>query len=164
MAKRLSLREFQQNLIDQLQAENLSETRVSTLGVQLGGQKMLVDMADVAEVLPLPVLTTVPFTKTWFRGVTNIRGNLNTVIDLASFLQMGEASGDSNNRILLVSGRYSFNVAFLVDNVLGLRDSRNWQQRDVGGQIQYLDEQGAIWRRLDVAELLSQAEFLQIGI
>jgi twitching motility protein PilI len=163
MAKRLTLREFQQNLIDQLQAENLSAARVSMLGVQIAGQNRLVDMTDVAEVLPLPLLTVVPFTKPWFRGVANVRGNLYGVVDVAAYLKIGAASGDINNRILLVAGRYSFNVALLVENVLGLRDVRTWQQIEVEGQIEYQDEHGILWRKLDVSALLEQAEFLQIG-
>jgi twitching motility protein PilI len=163
MAKRLTLREFQQNLIDQLQAENLSVARVSMLGVQIAGQNRLVDMTDVAEVLPFPLLTIVPFTKPWFRGVANVRGNLYGVVDVAAYQRIGAVSGDVNNRILLVADRYAFNVALLVDNVLGLRDARTWQQSEVDGQIEYRDEQGVLWRKLDVSALLGQAEFLQIG-
>lgn len=171
MSKRLNLREFQQNLINQLQAENLSVARVSTLGVQIGGQNRLVEMVDVGEVLSLPALTAVPFTKPWFRGVANVRGNLYGVVDVAAYRQTGaatstgsgHASGDINNRILLVADRYAFNVALLVDNVLGLRDARNWKQYQVDGQIEYQDEQGAFWQKLDVSALLGQEEFLQIG-
>lgn len=163
MAKRLTLREFQQNLIDQLQAENLSTARVSMLAVQMAGQNQLVDMTDVAEVLPLPLLTIVPFTKPWFRGVANVRGNLYGVVDVAAYQKIGMVSGDINNRILLVADRYAFNVALLVDNVLGLRDVRTWQQNQVDGQIEYQDEHGILWRKLDVSALLEQAEFLQIG-
>lgn len=163
MSKRLNLREFQQNLIDQLQAEHLSVARVSTLGVQIAGQNRLVDMVDVGEVLPLPVLTIVPFTKSWFRGVANVRGNLYGVIDVAAYQQNGAASGDINNRVLLVADRYAFNVALLVDNVLGLRDARSWRQSEVDGQVEYQDEQGALWQKLDVSAMLGQEEFLQIG-
>ena len=79
MSKRLNLREFQQNLIDRLQAKDMSEERVSTLGVQIAGRNWLVDLADIGEVLPLPKLISVPFTKPWFRGVANVRGNLYAV-------------------------------------------------------------------------------------
>lgn len=184
MSKRLNLREYQQNLIDQLQAENLSVARVSTLGVRIAGQNRLVDMVDIGEVLTLPALTVVPFTKPWFRGVANVRGNLYGVVDVAAFQQSGaatspfdtsggsgraastgsgQASGDINNRILLVADRYAFNVALLVDNVLGLRDARTWQQSETSGQTEYQDQQGTLWQKLDVSALLGQAEFLQIG-
>jgi twitching motility protein PilI len=172
MSKRLNLREFQQNLIDRLQETDTSVERVSTLGVQIGGQNWVVDMVEISEVLPLPQLTIVPFTKPWFRGVANVRGNLYGVIDLAAYEHSGtatstgsgQASGDVNNRVMLVAERYAFNAALLVDRVLGLRDPRKWRQSEVDGQSEYHDEQGTPWRKLDVPGLLEQAEFLQIGV
>jgi twitching motility protein PilI len=164
MSKRLNLREFQQNLIDRLQAKDMSEERVTTLGVQIAGQNWLLELADIGEVLPLPKLIGVPFTKPWFRGVANVRGNLYSVADMAAYQHNGSASGDSNNRVLLVAERYAFNTALLVDRVLGLRDARGWQQSEVDGQIEYRDEQGTHWHKLNVPGLLEQAEFLQIGV
>lgn len=190
MSKRLNLREFQQNLIDRLRVKDLSAARVDTLGVQIAGRNWLVDMVDISEVLPLPALTAVPFTRPWFRGVANVRGNLYSVVDMAAYERSGtalrpstssegsgqaarpstssggsgQAPGDANNRVLLVADRFAFNVALLVDRVLGLRDARTWSQSEVDGQIEYRDEQGASWRKLDVRGLLGQAEFLQIGV
>jgi twitching motility protein PilI len=188
MSKRLNLREFQQNLIDRLRVKDLSAARVDTLGVQIAGRNWLVDMVDISEVLPLPTLTAVPFTRPWFRGVANVRGNLFSVVDMAAYEHSGTAastssgqaastssgqaastgsgqvSGDANNRVLLVADRFAFNVALLVDRVLGLRDARTWSQSEVDGQIEYRDEQSASWRKLDVRGLLGQAEFLQIGV
>jgi twitching motility protein PilI len=164
MSKRLNLREFQQNLIDRLQATDLSEARVSTLGVQIAGQNWLVDMVDIAEVLPLPPLAVVPFAKLWFRGMANVRGNLYGVVDIAAYEHIGSASGDANNRILLLAERYAFNAALLVDRVMGLRDARNWEQSEgLDNQVKYHDEHGEAWRKLDVHGLLEQVEFLQIG-
>jgi len=164
MSKRLNLREFQQNLIDRLQVSDLSSARATTLGLQIAGKNWLVDMMDISEVLPLPALTAVPFTKTWFRGVANIRGNLYSVVDMAAY-QYGEAaSGDANNRVLLAADRFAFNAALLVDRVLGMRDAQTWQQSEVEGRIEYRDEQGVPWVKLNVRSLLEQPEFLQIGI
>lgn len=164
MSKRLNLRDFQQGLIDRLQATDTSGARVSTLGIQIAGRNWLVDMADIAEVLPLPPLTAVPFAKPWYRGVANVRGNLYGVIDMAAYGHSGAASGDTNNRVLLVAEKYAINAALLVDCVLGLRDARIWQQSEgIDKQTEYHDEFGTIWRKLDVHGLVEQAEFLQIG-
>jgi len=164
MSKRLNLREFQQNLIDRLQATGLGDERVSTMGVQIAGRNWLVDMADIGEVLPLPKLTVVPFTKPWFRGMANVRGNLYGVVDMTAYEHSGITQEDVNNRILLVASRYAVNAALLVDRVLGLRDARKWRQTEgFDGQLEYHDELGASWRKLDVSGLLKQVEFLQIG-
>ncbi|MBI3479572.1 MAG: chemotaxis protein CheW [Nitrosomonadales bacterium] len=164
MSKRLNLREFQQNLLDRMQQADSSGARVSTLGVQIAGKNWLVDMRDVSEVLPLPAMTAVPHTKPWFLGVANVRGNLYGVIDMAAYAQGGGASGDVNNRVLLVAERHAFNAALLVDRVLGLRDAQSWRQNEVEGQVEYQDEQDILWRKLDVQGLLEQPEFLQIGV
>jgi twitching motility protein PilI len=164
MSKRLNLREFQQNLIDRLQQTGLSGSRVTTLGVQIAGKNWLVDMESISEVLSVPGLTIVPFTKSWFRGVANVRGNLYSVIDLAAYQHNGTASGDANNRVLLVADRHDFNAALLVDRVLGLRDANNWQTGEFEDQVGYQDESGEHWRKLDLQGLLTQPEFLQAGI
>jgi twitching motility protein PilI len=164
MSKRLNLREFQQNLIDRIQAKDMSAERVSTLGVQIAGRNWLIEMVDIGEVLTLPQLTRIPFAKPWFRGVANVRGNLYCVADMAAYAHNGAASGEVDNRILLVAQRHDFNAALLVDRVLGLRDTREWRQSEVAGQTEYHDEQGTPWHKLDVPGLLEQAEFLQIGV
>ncbi len=164
MSKRLNLLEFQQSLIDRLQVSDLSATRLTTLGVQMAGKNWLVDMTDISEVLPMPKVTAVPFTKPWFRGIANVRGNLFSVVDMAAYQNVGMASGDSHNRVLLVAERYGFNAALLVDRVLGLHDARTWSQNDVEGQTEYLDDKGSTWYKLDVGGLLVHQDFLQIGV
>lgn len=164
MSKRHNLRDFQQRVIDRLQDKEATAARVSMLGVQIAGQRWLVDMADISEVLPLPRLSKVPFTKPWFRGVINVRGNLYGVIDMAAYQHGSGVSGVGANRVLLVAERYAFNVSLLVERVLGLRDVRNWQQSEREGLTEYRDGQGSGWRKLEVPGLFEQAEFLQVGV
>ena len=84
MARRISLREFQQDLVRRLTEARVStETPTARLGVQIGGEHWLVRLDEAAEVMPPPVIAPVPLTQPWFRGLTNIRGNLYSVVDLA---------------------------------------------------------------------------------
>jgi len=163
MSKRINLREFQQGVIDRLQAKDRAGDQISTLGVQIAGQNWLVDMCDISEVLPLPQLTPAPFAKPWFLGVANVRGNLYSVADMAAYQQKGTALRTSASRLLLVAERYSFNAALLVDCVLGLRNAQAWARSEVQGQPRYHDEQGGIWGKLDIVGLLAQPDFLQIS-
>lgn len=133
---------------------------ISTLGVSIAGQHWLVDMVDISEVLSPQELVHVPMAKPWLKGVTNVRGSLYCVADIAAYLKLGEASGSVENRLLLVAERHAFNAALLVDKVLGLRDARIWRKEPAG----YRDEQDVIWRKLDIGDLLVQADFLQIGV
>lgn len=171
MSRRLDLREFQQGLIDRMQATGRAGDQISTLGVQIAGQNWLVDMHDLGGVSPLPPLTAAPLAKPWFLGMINVRGALYGVTDLAAYQQRGkatstgsgQASGAPANRVLLVAERHAFNAALLVERVLGLRNARAWAQSETDRQAQYRDEQGSVWNRLDITGLLGQPEFLQIG-
>lgn len=164
MSKRLSLREFQKSILDRIQQKEVVGDRASTLGIQLGQDFWLVEMHDVGEVLPMPPLTPVPLTQPWYRGVANVRGNLYGITDLAAFMGQSETPSVGQGRVLLVAQKFAFNVGFLVTRVLGLRDSRSWQYEEKDGEAHYKDEQGQMWRKLDVTQLLQQPDFLQIGI
>lgn len=163
MAKRINLREFQQDLSDRMRDKTRKDSQLSLLGVQIGSQNYLVAMTDVSEVLSLPPLTSVPLTKPWFHGIANVRGNLYCVADLANFLGLGQASRHLNNRLLLVAEHYDINAALLVNRVFGLRDAGSWR-RDIEQPDCYFDEHDIAWHKLRVGELISQPDFLQIGI
>lgn len=61
------------------------ETTTSTqyLGFYLGGEECGIGLLRVREILEYPVLTRVPTTPHWVRGVINLRGGVIPVIDLA---------------------------------------------------------------------------------
>ena len=101
MAKRFSLREFQQNVLDRLQQQEEMGSHASTLGVQVGNDYWLVEMEDISEVLPVPPLTPVPLTRPWYRGVSNIRGNLYSISDLAAFLGLPEVMQEGQQNIMV---------------------------------------------------------------
>lgn len=164
MPKQPDLRESRQDAAARPQAGDHADDQASALGVQIAGQNWLVDMFDISGVLPLPPLTPVPLTRPWFLGVVNVRGMLYGVTDVAAYQQKGKASKTAANRILLVAERHAFNAALLVDCVLGSRNAGAWAQDEVQGQIQYRDERGNLWRKLDVADLLGQPDFLQISV
>lgn len=164
MSKRFNLREFQQTVLDRLQAQVAGGSNsASTLGVQIGDGLWLVDMADVSEVLPPPSLTKVPLTKPWYCGVANVRGNLYSVVDLGVYTGGAPIPREGQGRVLLAAQKFAFNAGFLVSRVLGLRNSTDWQQTEEDGEIRLQDGSGQVWRKLEIAKLLQQPEFLQIG-
>ncbi|HMM53926.1 MAG TPA: chemotaxis protein CheW [Candidatus Desulfobacillus sp.] len=171
MAKRkLSLREFQEGLVQRLSSARSGAGAPALLGVQAGGDLWLLDLADAGEIVPLQPLTGVPLTKPWFSGIANIRGVLYGVVDFPAF-QGGEATPpNADSRLLILGARAGINCALLVNRTLGLRnveqmspqeaapDARPW----VGAQ--YLDAEGALWKRLNLRNLAAQPDFLEIGL
>ncbi len=165
MSKRFSLREFQQGILDRIQhQETLAAERAATLGIQVGQGLWLIEMQDISEVLPPPSVTPVPLTQSWYRGVANVRGNLYSISDLAAFMGAGETQSDNQARVLLSNPKLDCNVGLLVTRVLGLRDTKAWSHEVLDGEEQYRDEQGQMWRKLDMAQLVQQPDFLQVGV
>lgn len=164
MSKRFNLREFQQSVLDRLQAQVTGGgSRTTTLGVQVGADFWLVDMADINEVLPPPSLTPVPLTKPWYCGVANVRGNLYSIVDLSVYLGGEAIPQEGQSRVLLAGQKFAFNAGLLVTRVLGLRNVTDWQQSEQDGEVYLQDGSGQVWHKLDMSQLLQQPGFLQIG-
>ncbi len=164
MSKRFNLREFQQGLLDRMQLKAGSASQVATLGIMIGRDSWLVDMADISEVLAVPELTAVPLTKHWYSGVANVRGNIYSITDLGAFMDFGPTPHELQTRVLLLNEKFNFNTGLLVAKVLGLRDSSGWQQEEINGKLVYKDQTGQPWHKLDIRQLLQQPEFIQIGV
>lgn len=164
MSKRFNLREFQQSVLDRLQAQVAGGSKsISTLGVQVGGDFWLVDMSDINEVLPPPSLTAVPLTKPWYCGVANVRGNLYSIVDFGVYTGGAVIPREGQSRVLLVGQKFAFNAGLLVSRVLGLRNAADWEHSEEGGETHLKDSSGQVWHKLEMAKLLQQPEFLQIG-
>lgn len=146
----------------QVQAE--SGNKVATLGIIVGQESWLVDMADISEVLAAPDLTVVPLTKHWYSGVANVRGNIYSIADLGAYMDYGLTAHDAQSRVLLIGQKYNFNTGLLVSKVLGLRNATDWQRSEEDGVVFYHDSSGQLWKKLDIRQLIQQPEFIQIGV
>jgi len=168
--KKLSLREFQESLVQRLTSARAGQSTRALLGVQSGRDYWLLDLADSGEIVPLPPLTGVPLTKPWFCGMANVRGTLYSVVDLSAF-QCGEATPqNADSRLLIVGGRFGINAALLVNRTLGLRNLEQMEPRAAEADPrpwvgeQYGDAQGNVWKRLNLKNLLGQPDYLDIGL
>jgi twitching motility protein PilI len=167
MAEKLSLRDYQRDLAERLRAASASRS-ASMLALQVGEEGWLVDLADAGEVIPVPPITTVPLAKTWFKGMTNIRGNLYSVVDFPSFIGAGSVAVAEQSRLLLIGERFRMGAALLVDRSLGLRNPAQLKVRAKRGaapwiKAEYEDQDGKGWKELDVPVLVQQQEFLAVA-
>lgn len=96
------------------------ETTWDAIGFRLMGQRLVVAMKDVREVLPLPAMTRVPGARPWVMGVSNIRGNLMPILDLHGFLSNEAQSAKRRSRVLVVSHQ-GITAGLMVDEVYGMR-------------------------------------------
>jgi twitching motility protein PilI len=131
-----------------------------------------VDLSDAGEVIPVPPVTPVPLTKSWLRGVANVRGNLFSVVDFPAFLGVGVAAVSEHSRLLLIGDRFRTAAALLIDRSLGLRnpDQLKPRERAAGSgeapawlRGEFEDAEGKGWKELDMTQLVRHAEFLAVS-
>lgn len=166
MTRKVSLREFQQALVRRLSDAQASATATARLGVQVADELWLIRLEEAGEVVPVPELASVPLAQPWFRGLCNIRGNLYTVVDLPGFHGGELITLNADARLLLVSERFGMHTALLVNRMLGLRHVQQLEARPVEDArpwevARYTDEEGRVWRELDMGALVYHNDFLQ---
>ena len=109
-----------------------------------------------------------PLTRSWFLGVTSVRGNLYGVVDFRGFTEGVATAQSEHTRLLLLADKYRIYSGLLVDRVLGLY--REDQLQAAAGDTaspwataRLLDEQSRPWLHLGVSRLVTHADFLQVG-
>ena len=166
-----SLREYQIALSERLQNAGAGAHVASKLGLQVGQQAWLVDLKEAAELIPPPPISAVPLARPWFRGVTNVRGNLYSVTDFSAFLGGEPVAAGEQARLLIVNDRFRSGAALLIERSLGLRDPAELQPSTQPAASQprfvrgvYEDSQGKLWKELDVASLIQDRSFLEASV
>ena len=169
MAKRTSLKDFQEGLAARLKAAAGDAAPSARLSFEAGGTHWLVRLDGSGEVLPVPPVARVPLTRAWFLGVTNVRGVLYGVSDLGALLGGEPTPRSAENRILLVGQPHAVNAAILVDRLAGLRNVQNLETVDAAGpgadwcEAAWRDADGRVWRELDAARLVADRAFLDVA-
>lgn len=146
---------------------------VARLGLLIGNQRLLVDLAEAGEIVPMPpAIVPVPLSKDWFLGVTNLRGSLFTVIDLRRFAGDGMTEIGKETRLLSLAPTLGFNVTLIVSKMLGLRNTASMtavvNATPAHGGASWLgnsfaDADGHIWRELSLSRLIATPDFLMVG-
>jgi twitching motility protein PilI len=170
MANKEALRELQSRLAQRLQAARTQERGKSWLAVECSSRGFLFPLKEAGEIFAMAPVVPVPHAHPWFLGVSNLRGHLHGVVDLAGFLgvKLDEASRDQA-RLVAFNASLDLNCALLVDRLAGLRsDGQLTAEEDDGASRppfvgnRYRDEGGRIWQELNLAALAGDEAFLRI--
>jgi len=100
----------------------------SGVGFRVGDIRFVTPLDHVTEVLLCPDVTHVPRTKSWLKGIANVRGNLLTIVDLAEFFGKQPVFIDLRSRILVMNIE-GLSTGLLVNEVYGLRHFDEEQER-----------------------------------
>lgn len=168
--KRSRLREFQAALADRLRkAVAAPQNTDNKLGILIGNQRWLVNLAEAGEIITMPSITSVPLTVNWFRGLVNLRGNLLSVVDLQQFWGQAATQVDKDSRLLAFNQRLQFNGAVIVSRMLGLRNILQMTLKEKTASVHpwvgmtYEDNEGENWTELRLEQLITDDNFLRVG-
>jgi twitching motility protein PilI len=160
---------FQEALGARLRMAAAQPKRESRLAVRVADQNMLLDLADIAEVAQINQIAPVPFAKSWFLGIANVRGTLYAVSDLSAWMHDGRRSAlTAATRVVLLGQRLArLRTGIMVDRVVGLRllDSMRAESSEALApweRARLVDADGIVWREADLGKLAEQQEFLQV--
>jgi twitching motility protein PilI len=175
MANREALRELQTRLASRLQAARTEGMSVAWLAVKAGGRNYLFPLGQSGEIFPLAGLQPVPYARSWFKGVVNIRGGLFGVLDMARFIALGggpestEAPSQETS-VVTLNAALEVNCALQVDSLLGLRGTEAFASSEpaaAGAPVyfgnQFLDTAGHHWQEINLRTLSQSPEFLSIS-
>lgn len=172
LARRTRLREFQAQLVERMQAARTGASPYARqLGVLIGQRYCLLNLQEAGEIISVGTVTKVPLTQDWFLGLTNVRGSLVSVIDLARFQGQGVTQIDRESRIVVFAPGLSFNSGILVSRVLGLRNIADMREQASAAEAaapwaarQYVDRDAQVWTELDLSLIVQDAQFLHVGL
>jgi twitching motility protein PilI len=173
VGRRTRLREFQAQLVERMQAARSGvDARANQLGVMIGRNRWLLNLQEAGEIVSVGGITQVPLTQDWFLGLTNIRGNLISVIDFARFQGHAPTPIDKDCRIIAFAPALSFNSGLLVSRVMGLRNVAEMEVHadaataDGGTWMaqRYVDNESQVWTELNLSLVVQDPKFLHVGL
>ena len=140
------------------------------------GAHFVARMGDILEVLTYPELTRVPRSKTWVKGVANVRGNLLPIMDLKDFLGGGRTNVHRRSRVLVVEYNDSA-TGLLVDDSMGIKRFYTEERKSTPESIAdiykpyvegvFVEEVGLEefeWNIFNVEKLMQESDFYRAAI
>jgi twitching motility protein PilI len=164
------LREFSTRLAERLKAAPSAPAEAMRLAVRIGRRGYLVDMSLASEIVALPGVTPVPWTRPWYRGLINVRGRLVGVVDLEQFGGGAALVPEDSQQALVFGEGLGVNAALVITRAFGLRALASLQSVEPAAQARpweltrYLDADGGLLTELDLRALAADPGFAAIGV
>ena len=147
------------------------DPRTKHVVFELADAQYAVPMNNVRELQRLPRITALPNVPDWVSGVTNLRGDVLSVVDLRTLLGMPAAQSAASQRLIVVcSTREEITTGWIVDRLVGLRGITPEELKPcstlmTGSAVSFLngivERDGRLIAVLDVNRVLSSPEMRQ---
>lgn len=176
MANRAALKELQTRLASRLLAARTEGVSIAWLAVKAGARNYLFPLVQSGEIFPLASLQPVPYCRSWFAGVVNLRGGLFGVVDLAGFIADGQLPVRSEQSlaeasVITLNPALEVNCALMVDGLAGLRNADAFSGSAPPAEAdpayfgnRYTDSGGEQWQEINLQSLSQLQQFLSISI
>jgi twitching motility protein PilI len=165
------LRDFSTQLAQRLRAAPTRTAEPARLAVRLADTSYLLDLSTTGEIVTLPEIAPVPWTKPWFRGLTNVRGRLLGVIDLMHLSGRPPMTPEQSLQLVVFGDALKANAAIVVTRAFGLRNLKDLQPLgDVSDPLRpwererFRETDGTTLIELDLRRLAATEQFAAIGI
>lgn len=176
MGTKQALLELQSRLAEKLQSAKSSGVSASWLAVEAGESRLLLPLTHAGEIFSWTRVHPVPYARSWFLGMVNLRGGLCGVVDLNAFIT-GVASKPRSEmalgqaRLVALNPLLEVNCALLVDRLMGLRTAEAFVASAPAaasapayfGHV-YRDPEGIEWQEINLQHLSQSTAFLGIGV
>ncbi|MEW5878901.1 MAG: chemotaxis protein CheW [Pseudomonadota bacterium] len=167
----VKLRDFSTQLAERLKAAPQTAAEPTRLAVRIGAENYLLPMEQAGEIVAVPDIAPVPWTKPWYRGLANVRGRLVGVIDLMQLVGRPPLALDQASQMLVLGETLKVNAAILVTRAFGLRNLKDLEPVGRSGEGapsweagRFRDLNGTVLTELDLGRLVTAEAFASIGI
>jgi twitching motility protein PilI len=167
----VKLREFSTQLAERLKEAPSLPAEPTRLAVRIGSDNFLVEMGLAGEIVSLPDVAPVPWTRSWYRGLANVRGRLVGVVDLREMSGRDPLPLEQAQQLLVFADGLSVNAGVLITRAFGIRNLKDLTAREPAGEsaaswerLRYRDTDGTTFTELDLRELARSAAFAAIGV
>jgi len=120
MARRTSLREFQERLAERLALASAARAE-HWLILPASDHRLLLPLTDASAIANEFALAPVPRAPLCYRGLANVRGNLIGVVDLSWLEHRTSTLLGKRSQLLVLATRLIENTALLLPDAVGLR-------------------------------------------
>ncbi|HQR70287.1 MAG TPA: chemotaxis protein CheW [Burkholderiaceae bacterium] len=165
----VKLREFSMQLAQRLKEAPSLANEPTRLAIRIGSENYLVEMGLTAEIVALPEVAKVPWTKPWYRGLANVRGRLIGVIDLQHLMGRESLPAEQAQQLLVLGEGLGVAAGILVTRAFGIRNLKDLEALDstapaIGWErSRYRDLDGITLTELDLRELAAAPAFTAIS-
>ena len=168
----VKLREFSTQLAQRLKEAPNKPTEATRLAVRIGPENYLIEMALAGEIVSLPGIAPVPWTRPWYRGLANVRGRLIGVVDLLQLAGGDPLPADQTHQVLVFGEALGVNAGILVTRAFGIRNLKDLTMLDGVApaargsweRARYRDTDGLTLTELELRDLATSSHFSSIGI